>query len=64
MTNWKTTLGGLIAGLPLFIDAMATAYANGQFTDKTGTQSILAIGIVLLGVFSKDHNTTGGTIKQ
>lgn len=36
--NWKTTLAGLVAGLPFAIDAIVQAYTAGYFTDKTGWQ--------------------------
>lgn len=61
LTSWKTTLAGLIAGLPVAIDALVTAYNAGTFTGKTGVQLAAAIGIVLFGLFAKDHDVTGGT---
>jgi hypothetical protein len=54
MKNWKTTLAGLVAGLPVMIDALITAYNSGAFTEKSGLQLALSIGIVLLGVLSAD----------
>lgn len=36
MKNYKTTLAGLIAGLPLLVDALIQAYNAGAFTDKSG----------------------------
>lgn len=60
MKNWKTTLVGLITGSIPAIDALITAYNLGYFTEKTGYQLILGIGIILFGVFAKDHNVTGG----
>lgn len=62
MKNYKTTLAGLVTGLPILIDALVTAYNAGTFTGKTGIQLSLSIGLVLLGVLSKDHNVTGGTV--
>ncbi|GEM_PF-5745743 len=62
--NIKTTIAGLIAGLPVAIDALMTAYSAGTFTGKSGGQLVAAIGIVLFGLFSKDNNTTGGTVGQ
>ncbi len=64
MKNWKTTLAGLIAGLPVMADALITAYQAGAFTGKTGAQLVLGIGLVLFGALAKDHNVTGGTIQQ
>jgi hypothetical protein len=61
LTSWKTTLAGLIAGLPIAANAILTAYDAGAFTGKTGLQLVGAIGIVLFGLFAKDHDVTGGT---
>lgn len=62
--NWKTTLGGLVAGLPIGINAVINAYAAGELNGQSGSQLFLAIGIILLGAYSKDHNVTGGSISQ
>lgn len=59
MKSWKTTLAGLVAGLPIAIDALAQAYTAGQFNEKSGVQLLLAIGLILIGAYSKDHNVTG-----
>ncbi|MDB4919853.1 hypothetical protein [Mucilaginibacter sp.] len=64
MKNWKTSLAGLITGVPVAIDALINAYTAGAFTGKSGVQLIAGIGIVLLGLFTKDKNVTGGTVKQ
>lgn len=61
LTSWKTTLGGLLAGLPIGIDAIVQAANGGALVGKTGAQLLLAIGLILLGAYSKDHNVTGGT---
>lgn len=61
MKSWKTTLAGLAAGVPVAIDALVQAYNSGAFTDKSGVQLLAGIGLVLLGLVSKDHNVTGGT---
>jgi len=56
MKNLKTTLAGLLTGLPLLIDALIQAYNNGAFTDKSGSQLLLAIGLVLIGYLASDKN--------
>jgi len=56
MKSWKTTMAGLLTGLPVAIDALVTAYNAGTFTGKSGAQLFVGIGLVLLGAFSKDHN--------
>ena len=59
MKNLKTSLAGLIAGLPFIIDALMQAYSAGSFTNKSGLQLVAAIGVVLLGLYSKDHDVKG-----
>lgn len=61
-TSWKTTLGGLVTGLGVAGDAILQAYAAGSFTGKTGLQLLAAVGIVILGLYAKDNNVTGGTV--
>ena len=56
MKNLKTTLAGLLTGLPLLIDALIQAYNAGVFTDKSGSQLLLAIGLVLIGYLASDKN--------
>ena len=59
MKSIKTTLAGLAVGLPVAADALMTAYNAGAFTGKNGLQLAAAIGIVILGLVSKDHDVTG-----
>jgi len=59
MKNFKTSLAGLVAGIPFIIDALIQAYSAGTFTGKTGLQLVAAIGVVLLGLYSKDHDVKG-----
>jgi len=54
MKNLKTTLAGLLTGLPLLIDALIQAYNAGAFTDKSGSQLLLAIGLVTIGWLASD----------
>lgn len=54
MKNLKTTLAGLLTGLPLLIDALIQAYNAGAFTGKSGSQLLLAIGLVLMGYLASD----------
>ena len=62
LVNWKVRLAGLTAGLPMAIDAIITAYGQGTFSNKSGSQLIAAVGVVLLGFYSKSHDVTGGTV--
>lgn len=59
MKNWRTTLAGLVFAAYPVIDALIKAYQAGYFTDKTGGQLWLGIGIVAIGVLAKDKNVTG-----
>ncbi len=59
MKNLKTSLAGLLAGLPFIVDALLQAYTAGTFTNKSGLQLVAAIGVVLLGLYSKDHDVKG-----
>ena len=59
MKNLKTSLAGLLAGLPFIVDALLQAYTAGSFTNKSGLQLVAAIGVVLLGLYSKDHDVKG-----
>lgn len=59
MKNFKTSLAGLLAGVPFIVDALVEAYTQGAFTGKSGLQLVAAIGVVLLGLYSKDHDVKG-----
>ena len=59
MKNLKTSLAGLIAGLPFIVQSLMEAYNTGAFTNKSGLQLVAAIGVVLLGLYSKDHDVKG-----
>lgn len=59
MKSWKTTLAGFLTGIPLGIEAIVEANNAGAFTGKTGSQLAAAVGMVLLGLFAKDHNVSG-----
>lgn len=59
MKNWKTSVLGIIAGLPVAIQALLDAYNAGQFTGKSAFQVVTGIGIILIGLYAKDWNVTG-----
>lgn len=59
MKSWKTTIAGLLTGLPVALDAIVQAANSGAFTGKTGGQLVVGIGLVVFGAISKDHNVTG-----
>ena len=58
MKNWKTTVGGLLAAVGSYLVNSQTGWLNvvGQVAQ--------AVGLFLLGATAKDHNITGGTVKQ
>ena len=64
LTNWKTSLFGWLGGLMVAAQPLLDAYKAGAFDGKTGSQLAAAVAIVLLGIYSKDKNVTGGTTPQ
>ena len=64
MKNWRTTIAGLIVGLPVAVQAILEAYTTGAFTDKTGLQLFAAIGLIVLARLTKDHNVSGTSETQ
>lgn len=60
MTSYKTTIAGIIAFIGVAANAITTAINSGVFTGKTGFQLVLAVGLLLMGLFAKDSNVTGG----
>jgi hypothetical protein len=58
MKNFKTTLAGIVAGLPLLIDALIQAYNSGAFTGKSGSQLFLSIALIIIGYILKDPKKT------
>ena len=58
MKNIKTTLAGIVAGLPLLIDALIQAYNAGAFTGKSGIQLVLSIVLIIIGYILKDPKKT------
>ena len=57
-TNWMTTLGGLLAGLPVLFTQAGIVLPEAIMT------FIPAVGILLIGLAAKDGNVTGGTKKN
>ena len=55
MKDYKTTLAGLVLGLPIAEDALSTAYQQGAFTGKSVSQTLIAVGIILLTLWAKDR---------
>ena len=62
MKNWKTTLTGVGGGLLISISALIQANSAGGKINwsAVGVGAIIAV----LGLVSKDHNVTGGTVDQ
>jgi hypothetical protein len=59
MVNWKTTVGGIIAGTIPILQTIANAYQ----THSTVNWYQIAFGFAImgLGVVMKDFDVTGGT---
>lgn len=58
MKSWKTTLFGAITACGMGLSQTEEPVL------KTIGQILVIIGPVLLGIFSKDANVTGGTVAQ
>jgi hypothetical protein len=56
MKNWKTTVGGLITAIGLYMMTIP------EVKDLGGV--VAAIGAVFTGSMAKDSNVTGGSVKQ
>lgn len=54
MKNWRTTLAGLVTGLPFLIDALVQAYNSGAFNDKSGWQLFGSIAWIVITLILKD----------
>lgn len=59
MTNWKTTVFGILAAA---CGGIASANISPTVTQIAGVLAAIFTG--LLGIASKDHNVTGGTKQQ
>jgi len=58
MKNWKTTASGIVAALPQILAIFGVALP------PDAINGINALGLLLIGFFSKDWNVTGGTKVQ
>ena len=56
MKNFKTTLAGLVTGLPFLIDSLVTAFSSGSFEGKNTIQLVASVGVILLGWLASDKN--------
>jgi len=54
MKDWRTTLAGLLTGLPFAIDSLLQAYTAGYFTDKTGWTLFGSLAWILVTALVKD----------
>ncbi len=50
MKNWKTSLGGLAAGIPVLIQGILT---------KDILKICTGIGMIIVGFVAKDHDKSG-----
>ena len=58
ITNWKTTICGILAGLPQALPLV------GFPIDPAVANFITGLGVLLGFIFAKDLNVTGGTKQQ
>jgi flagellar hook protein FlgE len=63
LANWKTTLGGVGAILGAAA-SLATMFSKGQVDGTMLMTDLGIIGAGFTGLFAKDHNVTGGTVRQ
>lgn len=56
MKNWKTTLSGIIASMGQVLPIFGVPLEVGQ--------AVSILGLFLLGIFAKDSNVTGGSVRQ
>lgn len=61
MTNWKTTAAGLATVLTAG-GHLLTGIVAGDFSSLGTDGPIILAG--LIGLFAKDNNVTGGTVRQ
>lgn len=61
MKNWKTTLTGFLGGLAVMFGPHLAGQPGPALT--TGNL-ITGAALIVLGLFAKDNNVTGGTVPQ
>lgn len=61
MKDWRTTLTGLLTGLPFAIDSLIQAYTAGYFTDKTGWTLFGSLAWILVTALVKDSKKNDET---
>jgi len=65
LTNWKTTLAGLISGGFVLVPQIATVITSNTTGNKVNWTNVgLGIGLIIFGAIAKDHNVTGGSVPQ
>jgi len=64
ITNWKTSVGGLLAGGPAILCQMFHICSVGHLGGGDWLGLISGIGAVWMGLLAKDHNVTGGSVQQ
>lgn len=61
MKNWKTTAAG-VAVILTAAGHLLTAVTSGDFSTLSTDGPLIFAGII--GLVSKDHNVTGGDVRQ
>ena len=62
MKNWKTTVAGILGALAVWLPQLQSALESGHTVNWAAMGTGLAV--LLIGVFAKDLNVTGGTNQQ
>jgi hypothetical protein len=57
IANWKTTVSGLV-----IVAAYVVKVTNPEYA--LACDAVLAAGAAGVGIFAKDNDVTGGTVKQ
>ena len=63
MKNFKTTLAGLVTGLPFLIDSLVTAFSSGSFEGKNTIQLVASVGVILLGWLASDKGKPNNDVQ-
>lgn len=58
MTNWKTTVGAIVTTIGFILKLFKID------VPEEVSMAIVTVGIFIIGLFAKDSNVTGGTVKQ
>jgi len=58
MKSWKTSLGGVLAGLSLLLGQASTVFDSDPNTNPSFTEVVAAFGMLGLGLAARDNNVS------